>query len=323
MIFSRQALWWLVLCLAGQWAVSPSRAENPTNATAQVKSFSTLTNTVTPARSPVEFFRQLLALPPDERGKLLINYPPEIRGRILAKVADYEALDPDTRELRLRATELRWYLMPLLRAAPTNRAALLAQVPDDIRELVQSRLEQWIILPPPLQQEFLDNERTLTYFAHVDPASGPPPPPMPGTGPGADDQSRWNALSENQRRQVSVWFNQFFELTPDEKQQALNTLSAAERAQMEQTLQSFAKLPSEQREECIRAFAKFAGMSAAEQRQFLKNAARWAQMSPKERQTWRDLVANVPEWPPLPPGFVATMPAPPNTVRPAVATNDN
>ncbi len=87
------------------------------------------------------------------------------------------------------------------------------------------------------------------------------------------------------------------------KQAALNTLSDAERGQMEKTLQAFDKLPPDQRDECIRAFAKFAGMSASEKREFLKNAERWSQMSPAERQAWRDLVANVPEWPPLPTGL--------------------
>ena len=43
---------------------------------------------------------------------------------------------------------------------------------------------------------------------------------------------------------------------------------------------------------------------APEQAEFLKNAERWSQMSPAERQAWRDLVANVPQWPPLPIGFV-------------------
>ena len=62
---------------------------------------------------------------PDERENFLTNRPPEIRKRILAKVGEYEALDPDERELRLRATELRWYLMPLLRecADEPRRAA--------------------------------------------------------------------------------------------------------------------------------------------------------------------------------------------------------
>ena len=325
----KQARWWLALCAAGPLAVFPLRAGNSANVPSSVKLFSAPTNALTPPRSPVDFFRQLLAMSPDEREIALTNKPPEIRERILAKVAEYEALDPDARELRLRATELSYYLTPLLRAAPADRATLLAKVPDDLRELVQSRLEQWIILPPPLQQEFLDNESAIRYFATVDAASIPPPPdPRQHFWLSNDDQTRWAALPENQRRQMIAQFNQFFELTPDEKQEALNTLSDAERAQMQKTLQAFGKMPPDQRDECIRAFSKFSAMSASEKDEFLKNAARWSQMTPKERQTWRDLVANVPEWPPLPPGFMATMPTPPTPPTPeavhaTVATNRN
>jgi hypothetical protein len=93
---------------------------------------------------------------------------------------------------------------------------------------------------------------------------------------------------------------------------------------MGKTLEAFDKLPAAQRAECIQAFAKFAGMGAAEQQEFLANAARWAQMSPADRQSWRDLVTHVPEWPPLPLGFVPS-PAPPlpTGIQPAVATNRN
>jgi len=47
-------------------------------------------------------------------------------------------------------------------------------------------------------------------------------------------------------------------------------------------------------------------------------------MSPKERQTWRDLVTQVPEWPPLPPALMPPMP-PQLTQRlhPVAATNPN
>ena len=62
-----------------------------------------------------------------------------------------------------------------------------------------------------------------------------------------------------------------------------------------------------------------------ERAEFLKNARRWSQMPPAERQAWRDLVANVPEWPPMPPGF--TVPPPPPPLPPGfhlmVATNSN
>jgi hypothetical protein len=136
----------------------------------------------------------------------------------------------------------------------------------------------------------------------------------------ADDQAHWNALSEIQRQQVTAQFNHFFELTPYEKQKTLNTLSDAERRQMEKTLQSFDRLPPDQRAECVNAFAKFSSMDAGQQAEFLKNAARWSEMSPAERKAWRDLVVNVPQWPPLPPGFLP--PAPAGTA-PAVATNHN
>jgi hypothetical protein len=115
-------------------------------------------------------------------------------------------------------------------------------------------------------------------------------------------------------------FNQFFDLTPDEKEKALNTLSETERSQMKKTLQSFEKMPPSQRDECVNAFARFASMTAAEQAEFLKNAERWSAMSPAERQAWRDLVVNVPQWPPLPNGFVS--PAPGDT-KSRMATNRN
>jgi hypothetical protein len=322
MKFFRQACCWLALCAAGQFPVFPLAAKDFTNVPASEKLFSTTTNTSLPMsrrKSPVDFFRQLLAMTPDERENFLTNRPPEIRERILAKVGEYEVLDPDERELRLRATELRWYLMPLLRESPTNRAARLAQTPDDIRPLVQDRLQVWEILPPPLRQEFLENERILRYFAHMDVSNGPPDDVW-HREPSDTDRAHWDGLSEAERRQITAGVNQFFELTPDEKKETLNTLSDAERGQMEKTLQTFGKLPSDQRAECVNAFTKFASMGAPEQAEFLKNAARWSQMSPAERKAWRDLVTHVPEWPPLPPGFVMPIPAESDS---AVATNHN
>jgi Protein of unknown function (DUF3106) len=305
-----QALWWLTFCVAGQWLISPLFAGTVPGISTPMELLSAPTNGLpglSRPRSPVALFRQLLAMTPKEREAYLTGRPPQIRERILAKVKEYEAMNPDERELRLRATELRWYLLPLMRDSPSNRAAALAQVPADMRELVKSRLNQWIILPPQLQHEFLENESALHYFAHLDVSNYST---LSKIAPPGSELARWTAMTEAQRRQIAASVNQFFELTPDEKQAALNTLSGAERKQMEKTLQSFNKLPPRQREECIQAFAKFAGMSASEKREFLKNAQRWAQMSPADRQAWRDLVLNVPQWPPLPDGFI-TPPAPP------------
>ena len=329
---SRQAHWWLALFVAALMAVCPLSAQDSTGVPVSVKPPSVPANIMPPspqALSPVNYFRQLLAMTPQERANYLTNRPPEIRDRILAKIREYLALDPNERELRLNATELRWYLLPLLRGSQTNRDARLAQMPDNFRELVQSRLAVWDALPPQFRQEFLDNEQTLHYISHVDSTNSP----SPGGRfvPSDADQVRWNALTENDRRRITNEFNQFFELTPDEKQKTLNTLSDAERAQMEKTLQSFDKLPPAQHAQCIRAFKKFAGMSPAERAEFLNNAERWSQLPPKERQAWRDLVAQVPIWPPLPTAHIMPprppVPRPPAQspprVRPMVATNQN
>ena len=88
-------------------------------------------------KSPVDAFRELLAMTISEREKALTNRTPAVRARILAKVREYATLDPNDRELRLRATELRWYLLPLLPESPTNRDAQLATIPEALRPLVR------------------------------------------------------------------------------------------------------------------------------------------------------------------------------------------
>ena len=254
--------------------------------------------------SPVNYFRQLLALPPAERNRALTNRPPEARVRIQAKVREYLALSPDDRELRLRATDLRWYLAPLFRAAPAEREARLTQMPEDLRDIVKSRLAQWDLLPPTLQNEFLDNDRPLHYFAHIEVTNA--------------------VATKPEQQKIAEQFNQFFEFTPAEKVQTLGTLSAAERAQMEKTLQSFEQLPAQQRQQCVRNFSTFAGMTPIARAEFLQNADRWFKMSPQERQSWRDLVSHVPQWPPLPPPPLPAnlMPrAPAKTPHIGVATN--
>src|SRR4051794_15374769 len=74
-------------------------------------------------KSPVDRFRELLALSPMERRRSLTNRPIDLQRRTLAKLREYDALSPNERQLRLQATELRWYLRPLMELSPTNRAA--------------------------------------------------------------------------------------------------------------------------------------------------------------------------------------------------------
>src|SRR5437762_8590438 len=86
-----------------------------------------------PARSPVDYFRELLAMNPAERRTALTNRAPESQRRILDKVQEYQSLNPEERELRLRATELHYYLTQLLGTSATNRHAQLALIPQQTR----------------------------------------------------------------------------------------------------------------------------------------------------------------------------------------------
>lgn len=266
--------------------------------------------------SPVNLFRQLLAMEDSERPRVLADKSESQRKLILAKLDEYEALTPEERELRLRVLELRYYLQPLMQTARTNRSAKLEPLPLDIRKLVDERLTQWDLLPPDLQQEVLEGETTRNYFIRLE-SSTPAQREIILRGLPAlrrkeleEGFAKWLTLTPEQRQQTYQRLNRFFELTEEEQQKTLRTLSEPERRQMQKVLIQFDKLPLENRRYCLQSFYKFASLSPVEKELFLKSAERWQAMSPSERQAWRDLVTKLP---PLPPGvepFVAP-PLPP------------
>jgi hypothetical protein len=266
----------------------------------------------TAARSPVDTFRELLAMNPAERKQFLATRPLEIQRQILAKVRDYESVHPNRRELRLKATELYCYLWPLMNAAASNRAPLLALVPEADRKEIETRLRFWDSYPASRQQELLTNTAAIRFFTEF--KTGPPPlPPASPAQYAILEQgiTQWQALPRVQQQRITARFRRFFDLTPEEQREACNTLSEPERRQIEKTLRRFENLSPAGRARAIRSFEKFACLSLDQRRQFLRNAQLWKLMPPDERQNWRELVNDLPLEPPAPPGLGGRPPTPP------------
>ena len=254
-------------------------------------------------KTPAEYFRELLEMGPRERAQALADRSGPQRKLLEGRLREYDALTKEQREARLKQFELDCHLLGLMRAAPTNRAARLALVPAYLRQDVDERLRQWDRLSPAQQQEALEYETTANYFLRVRPLTPPVPavsstldtPPVPG--------------AEEKPGRLAEHLTQFLELSNREQRRTLDALPVQEREAMEQTLRAFAKLTAEQRKICIGSFEKFSRMDKEQRDQFLKLAARWRAMSPRERETWRTLMQIVPSSPsassspvPLPPG---------------------
>ncbi len=321
-------LWTSILIL--MLATSLSRAaedQRSSDRTAANESIPLISSETSVEKNPVQQFRELLDMNRAERRQALSNRPPEIARQIMAKLREYESLKPDERELRLQATELRWYLMPLMTGSRSNRAEQLAKIPEPHRKIIEARLEQWDLLPPAYQEELLNSEVTSRYFTQLESANAAQrkkllsqmsPERRAKLEAGLDI---WRILPPEHRQKMLRSFNEFFELKPEEKMRVLGQLSDAEKQQMEKTLAAYEKLTPRQRAECIESFQKFASMSLAERQAFLKNAERWKLMSAEEREEWRRLVEVAPIQPPLPIGFSPPMPPPPMPVFPPMATN--
>ena len=255
-----------------------------------------------PMPKPVSYFRQLLALSPAQLDAALAGIAEPARKKLRAKLQEYTALPPEQREGRLRATELTWYLAPLLRTPPTNRVGQLAIIPEECRPTVEEILKRWDALTPEFQKQLRDHGWTIPDFPPGQFGSRSPTPPLP---PPLRDRlnnqlASWSARSPEQRRRMCDRFKRYFDLPQGEKVKTLSALSEVERREMEDTLQAFEKLTPEQRNVCLASFRQFANMTPDEQAQFLRNAEQWKEMSPEDRRTWRTLVTKLP---PLPPGL--------------------
>ena len=268
-----------------------------------------------PAPSPLEKFRGWLSLPEAEREKAIAEYPEEKQKVLREKLRAYAVLPAPQRDRRLNMLELRWYLRPLMNLPAGQREAHLLAVPVPLQPMVMDRLQAWDKLDAETRAELLANEErkelVMAYFAQI--RRGIPQTQIFSQLSHTNrDRLRealavWNRRPEELERKAAQ-IATFFETQPAAQAKTLSVLSAAEQAEIQRTLDLFSRLPIEQRRLCVNSFRKFAAMSAEERNQFLRNAARWRELTPRERETWKELVTKLPPMPPEPEPEPAPMP---------------
>jgi Protein of unknown function (DUF3106) len=288
----------LVVCSAGHALAATKPADGPP---------------MPVSRSPVEFFRKLIVATPEEVDQLLRNRSPEQQNVIKAKITEYRLYPPEIREWRLKATELRWYLTPLMRLPAESRGQLLETVPEADRPLVEARLRQWDQLPAAEKQTLLNNELALQYVSRPKSAPSPTPEQLKNLPPKARAQldkaiDQWRSMSEQKRQELASRFSSFFKLTKAEQSRTLGLLTAGEREQLRKQISNFASLKPSERERCLLAVRRFSRMSEKERLVFLEGAERWRSLTDAQRNAWRALVYKLP---PLPPGAGTSPPMPP------------
>ena len=259
-----------------------------------------------PAVSPMDRFRELLAMTPAKRTEALAVKPEHQRLVLLRKIQEYEEMPLEEREERLKATQLLHDLLRLLSLPPAKRSERLNLIPEKERKVIEERLTHWDLLPPAAQQEILENELTLQQFLRAESQTPPPINAISSLQPTEyrrvleDRLEQWRSFPQEKRQRMSQRFEEFFQLPAREREKTLNVFTEEERQKMEESLQVFARLSPEQRAMCIDSFRKLASLSREERDQFLKNAARWETMSSRERQSWRNLMGLMaPATPPI------------------------
>ena len=260
-------------------------------------------------QSPVDNFRYWLSFSPKQREPLLATLPEAERKALLEKLAFYDSLPADVRNLRLRETQLHWQLLSLMKLPPAERKERIAQLSADNRAVVDERLRQWDALPADKQKTFLENEQVVGLYLELQETAPQErgkvlsnlPPEV--RFPLEQRLQKWNTLPAAQRQELSDRFTVLFRSEESAQKKIVKGLPDDVRKPVEKLMEQLEGMPPNDRKKCTAALNKFLKMSPDEQRQFLQNATRWQKMSEKEHNAWRQVVNKVPQLPPLPPGM--------------------
>ncbi|MSU61387.1 MAG: DUF3106 domain-containing protein [Pedosphaera sp.] len=328
---------WLLCCLAGIGSGLGQTAEPAVITAPAVRARTEQPAASQPANAPImrvkeklDLFDRLLTGTPEERDTILASKTDQHRKFLRTELSRLESMTPADREVALISMRSRYYLLELVKVRPEVRQPAVAAVPEKDRQLVLEKLQRWDRLPQELQQEVLQNERTVRYVLQLDGLSTAERKKVLPTLPESlrksweDKLTEWKALSPERRQRISSQSIRFFELSTKERAKVLENLPEQQRRQAEESIKAFDKLPTAERAACLESVPKMFEMPEQNLDQFIDTLERWKRLSVKDRQMWKNVTTVLPpaNLPPLPETMIRSAPkgenkpSPPPLVQP-------
>jgi hypothetical protein len=254
--------------------------------------------------SPVEKFRLLLEASSSELNSELDAYPEETRSRISVKIEEYRKLSVEKRRQKLTATELRWYLPPLLNADQVTRDFHLRKLEPGLAEVIHQRLMTWDSLPEDLKSSSSKSNLIIGHLSKAPSINPPlPTPSAPGTVTTAPSlpTDPGNSVSEDLADPVSQERLQrlkaYFEMNQEAKNATLKDASLMSDSIFMSRLKWLETMPEQLRERVLSHLIRFQELSVEEKKAFGKSIKTWNRLPQPEKQALRNLVKKTPPFP--------------------------
>ena len=262
--------------------------------------------------SPVEKFRLLLEASSSELNSELDTYPEETRSRIRLKITEYRKLSVEKRRQKLVATELRWYLPPLLNVDQETRDLHLKKLEPILANVIYQRLLTWDTLPEDLKSSSSKSSLIIGHLSKA-PSLNPPLPNPSASGtlasaaqpssqntpslPGAPGNSgsvkASNPVSEERLQRLQAYFG----MSQEAKNATLKDASLMSDSIFMSRLNWLETMPEQLWERVLSHLIRFQELSAEEKKAFGQSIKTWNRLPQAEKQAMRNLVKRTPPFP--------------------------
>lgn len=232
--------------------------------------------------SPISKFRTLLEWTPEERTQFVKKQPANVRQILERKILEYESLSDSQREFRLIATELHFYLEPLLIDNRDIDISTVQDIPDHLRKYIDQSVAFWNRIKPAHRDLLLAKKEAVSYLISI--------------------SSRLYDLEKLMPKPAPEWDNLYhFLQLPHKKQLSFMRASGIQPSpEMSNLLKAFQGLEVEEKRNCAHAFVCYLSFPDQLKTRFVDGLAQWSEKKPSERSIWREIAGKYPKIRPVP-----------------------